>query len=73
MLDKFFPDKNFSDFEIEKLSSYETVTPGDFGSLKGRIDFMSPEKVTDTYIVNELITIQKEKCNNVSHSIGFAC
>ena len=73
LLDKFFPDKNFSDFEIEKLSSYETVTPGDFGSLKGRIDFMSPEKVTDTYIVNELITIQKEKCNNVSHSIGFAC
>ena len=73
MLNKFFPDKNFSDFAIEELSSYETVTPGDFGSLKGRIDFMSPEKVTATYIVNELITIQKEKCNNVSHSIGFAC
>ena len=56
-----------------KLTSYNSVTPSDFGSFKGRIEFMNSEKVTGTYIVDELITIQKEKSKNVSQLIGFAC
>ena len=56
-----------------KLTSYNSVTPSDFGSLTERKEFMNSEKVTGTYIVDELITIQKEKSKNVSQLIGFAC
>jgi SpoVK/Ycf46/Vps4 family AAA+-type ATPase len=73
LLNKYFPEKQFSETKIQELINFNSVTPGDFGALDGRIAFMSPEKVSSNYILNELIEIQKEKCKTVSHLIGFAC
>ena len=50
----------------------DSVTPGDFSSLSGRIRFMPKEKITGSYIINELLQIQKEKISYGSTRIGFA-
>ena len=73
LLQKYFPEKQFSEPKIQALARYNSVTPGDFGSLNGRITFMPSERVTSDYILDELIEMQKEKSKTASCSIGFAC
>ena len=57
--------KNRMDKTIESLR-------GDFGSLSGKIRFMSKEKITPEFIIRELQNIQSEKQKNGGRTIGFA-
>ncbi len=71
LLKSFFGTYTFDDALISPLVRYSTVTPGDFGSLAGKIRFMPQDKITPQLIIDELCKIQEEKgCN--SRSIGFA-
>lgn len=70
LLKRFFKKYTFTDEMVDELVSYNSVTPGDFGSLAGKIRFKKPEDVTAQKIIDELCAIQEEKDSN--HSIGFA-
>lgn len=72
LLKSFFCNYKFNDLQIKNLVKYNTVTPGDFGSLKSRIRFVSKEKLDSDYIINELVKIQDEKQKNGGGQIGFA-
>ena len=72
LLKSFFCNYKFNDLQIKNLVKYNSVTPGDFGSLKSRIRFVSKEKLDSDYIINELVKIQDEKQKNGGGQIGFA-
>ena len=72
LLNRYFSDFVFSQKDIQNLSNMDSVTPGDFSSLSGRIRFMPKDKITDSYLINELLQIQKEKSSYGSTKIGFA-
>ena len=72
LLKSFFGKYKFSDTQIEKLCKYNSVTPGDFGSLKGKIRFIPKDRLDSEYIVNELVRNQDEKRMNGGGQIGFA-
>lgn len=71
LLKKFFPAYKFEFSQIERLSRYDSVTPGDFGVLTEKIRFMTPSQISSEMIIDELCKIQdeKERCN--SKKIGF--
>ena len=69
LLTKYFASFIFSQENITALQNYNSVTPGDFNSLYGRIRFMSKENISSKYIITELLNMQKEK--NCSRKIGF--
>ena len=77
LLQKFFP-AYFSNNELEKidisaLTNYNSVTPGDFGRLAGKIRFLDKEDVCAQMIIDELCDIQEEKDSDSSkNKIGFA-
>jgi SpoVK/Ycf46/Vps4 family AAA+-type ATPase len=65
LLQKFFP-AYFSNDELEQidisaLTNYNSVTPGDFGRLAGKIRFLDEEDVSAQMIIDELCDIQEEK------------
>lgn len=72
LLKSFFGKYKFNDGQIQKLSKFNTVTPGDFGSLNGKIRFVPSERLNSDYIINELVKIQDEKRMNGGGQIGFA-
>lgn len=76
MLDRYFSGFEFSTSQLHQLEKCESVTPGDFGSLSGRIRFMNQDDVNADFIFDELEKIQKEKKNNWNgesgNKIGFA-
>lgn len=73
LLKSFFGKYKFNDGQIQKLAKFNTVTPGDFGSLKSRMRFIPQEKLNSEYVVNELLKIQDEKrMNGGGAKIGFA-
>lgn len=69
----YFDKFEFSDFQINKIFNSGDVTPGDFGSLFGRIRFTNPEEVTPDFICTELIKVVKAKKRSWENqkSIGF--
>lgn len=69
----YFDKFEFSDFQINEIFNSGDVTPGDFGSLFGRIRFTNPEEVTPDFICNELIKVVKGKKRSWENtkSIGF--
>lgn len=71
LLGSFFGDYEFDQCSVERLADTGTVTPGDFGSLSGRMRFIPKAKLNSNYILTELEKIQNEK--NASNSIGFGC
>ena len=71
LLGKYFPQFDFNEEDIRKISKYQSATPGDFGNLSSRLRFMNPDKVTETYITEELCKMQEEK-EFGKRSIGFA-
>lgn len=71
LLGSFFGDYEFDQCSVERLADTGTVTPGDFGSLSGRMRFIPKSKLNSNYILTELEKIQNEK--NASKSIGFGC
>lgn len=72
LLSTYFNNFTFTDQMIMDLSKFDTVTPGDFGSLSGKIRFMSKEKITSEFIIRELQNIQSEKQKSGGRTIGFA-
>ena len=71
LLKRYFPSIMFSEKQVDSLARYDSVTPGDFGSISGRVRFMAPAKVTADYITGELIELQKEKDGKSGSVIGF--
>lgn len=61
MAEKYFPDYQFSNKQLEELEEMESVTPGDFGALASRIRFMDFEDIDSAYILDELKKLQEEK------------
>lgn len=71
LLSKYFETFEFNQNILDKILKYETVTPGDFEQLYGKIRFMAKDLVSPESIINELCKIQEEK--EVNHkSIGFS-
>ncbi|WP_039924983.1 ATP-binding protein, partial [Treponema sp. JC4] len=70
LLGKYFPKLNFNEEDIRKISKYQSATPGDFGNISSRLRFMNLEKVTETYITDEICKMQEEK-EYGKRSIGF--
>ncbi|MCR5496027.1 MAG: AAA family ATPase [Treponema sp.] len=73
LLGRFFPIYKFDKSQTEKLVRYDSVTPGDFGSLAGKIRFMNPSLVSSEFIIDELCKIQVEKEGISNKKIGFIC
>lgn len=72
MLEKYFPEYEFTKDEVKTLEESGSVTPGDFGSLSSRIRFMNQDRVNSSVITKELIELQKEKkCSNFCQKMGF--
>lgn len=72
LLKTFFSKCDFTEEQIKKVANYNTVTPGDFGSLSGKIRFMSKDKICSDNIIMELVKIQNEKRISSGYQIGFA-
>ena len=72
LLNSFFGKFKFTDEQVDKLCKYDSVTPGDFGSLNGKIRFVPKDRLDSEYIVRELVKIQDEKRMNGVGKIGFA-
>lgn len=70
LLGKYFPQFDFNEEDIRRISRFQSATPGDFGNLSSRLRFMNQEKVTETYIIDELCKMQEEK-EFGKRSIGF--
>lgn len=71
LLGRFFKSYSFTSDDVASLYRYDTVTPGDFGTLSGKLRFMARGKVTPDWIIGELCHIQDEKRENGGR-IGFA-
>ena len=71
LLKKYFKAFEFNQNLLNRISKYNTVTPGDFGQLSGKIRFMSKDFLSSEKIINELCIIQEEKDLN-HRSIGFS-
>ncbi len=71
LLGKYFPHFDFKEEDIRRISRFQSATPGDFGNLSSRLRFMNQEKVTETYITDELCKMQEEK-EFGKRSIGFS-
>ena len=71
LLGKYFPHFDFNEEDIRRISRFQSATPGDFGNLSSRLRFMNQEKVTETYITDELCKMQEEK-ELGKRSIGFS-
>lgn len=71
LLGKYFPHFDFNEEDIRRISRFQSATPGDFGNLSSRLRFMNQEKVTETYITEELCKMQEEK-ELGKRSIGFS-
>ncbi len=75
LLNKYLPAYGFTASHFSKLASYNSVTPGDFARLNGRIRFMDSDEVSPDLICTELCKIQKEKNGDIAeseHHIGFS-
>lgn len=76
LLKKFFPayitEKTIEEINLSPLINYDSVTPGDFGRLSGKIRFMDEDEINPQMIIDELCMIQEEKNGNYTNKIGFA-
>ena len=70
LLKRYFKTFDFNLDLLNQITKYDTVTPGDFGQLAGKIRFMSKDYISSEMIVDELCKIQEEKEGNQKH-IGF--
>ena len=69
----YFDKFEFSEQQINEIYNLGDVTPGDFGSLYGRIRFTDPEEVNPDFICSELIKLVKGKKRSWENNnpIGF--
>ena len=71
LLGKYFPQFDFNEEDIRRISRFQSATPGDFGNLSSRLRFMNQKKITEPYITEELCKMQEEKELD-KKSIGFS-
>ena len=71
LLGKYFPQFDFNEEDIRRISRFQSATPGDFGNLSYRLRFMNQKKITEPYITEELCKMQEEK-EFGKRSIGFS-
>jgi len=57
LLSRYYPDMRFSEEQLFELYTRGTLTPGDFGSLKGRTDYLAESEVTPDYVIKSLSEI----------------
>ena len=69
----YFEKFEFTNQQINEIYNSGDVTPGDFGSLYGRIRFTDPEDVNPDFICSELIKLVKGKTRSWENNnpIGF--
>lgn len=72
LLQSYFGRFEFSESQIHGLLDSDSVTPSDFGTLAGKIRFVSKDKINSDYVIQELNIMQKEKKAGGSGRIGFA-
>ncbi len=61
MTERYFGSYTFSERDLERVTAYGTVTPGDFGVLAQRMRFMKRSDIEPEFIIGELCRIQDEK------------
>lgn len=71
LLKSYFAEYQFENEAVISLAATDSVTPGDFGTLKGKIRFMSKSKISSDFIISSLLNIQKEKQISKGRTIGF--
>ena len=72
LLESYFKGFIFTEEMLASLIKQNSVTPGDFGTLRSKIRFMAKDKITPEFIIQELKNIQKEKHSTCGARIGFA-
>ncbi len=72
LLSRYYPNIVFDDAHIADVLASGPVTPGDFGALKGRTDYLSPEEVSCEYVVESLCAMARAKTRSTSTPIGFS-
>ena len=70
LLKNYFPEYNFTEEQKEKLFHLNTITPGDFGILSERLQFVNQKNHNSNYITEQLCHLQEEKGNGTK-VIGF--
>lgn len=70
LLKNYFPEYIFTNEQKEKLFHLDTITPGDFGVLSERLQFVNQNKHNASYITEQLCHLQEEKGNG-ARAIGF--
>lgn len=70
LLKNYFPEYTFTAEQKEKLFHLDTITPGDFGVLSERLQFVNQKNHNATYITEQLCHLQEEKGDG-SKAIGF--
>lgn len=71
LLERFFSSYTFTPEQKEKLFSYNSLTPGDFGTAFLKLPFMNAKEISSKMISDELSRMQEEKRGAVSKKIGF--
>ncbi len=61
LLGRYYPEITFSEEQIFTLYTQGTLTAGDFGSLKGRTDYLDNSEVTATYIIGSLCDLSRSR------------
>jgi len=61
LLSRYYPDMRFSEEQLFELYTRGTLTPGDFGSLKGRTDYLAESEVTPDYVIKSLSEISNAR------------
>ena len=70
--ESYFNNFKLSKEQINRIYRAGDVTPGDFGTLNGRIRFLEKETLTSEYITEELCKIVEGKTRSwEKHKIGF--
>jgi len=61
LLSRYYPEMSFTEEQIFDLYTQGTLTPGDFGSLKGRTDYLEEHEVTASYVIRSLCEISRAR------------
>lgn len=70
LLKNYFPEFNFTDEQKERLFHLDSITPGDFGVLSERLQFVNQKDHNASYVTEQLCHLQEEKGNG-TRAIGF--
>ena len=71
LLSKYFGSYSFTESDVDRIEKYHSATPGDFGSLAGKIRFLDECEISSKMIVEDLCRIQEEKDGADERRIGF--